>query len=187
MKRYRGISIFLLVIFCFLFSSATTYAHFPVTDGDMTVTLHVDPNDDPVAGKQSHLFFLFDDATKKFDLADCNCSVSITELGGKTSTQKLIQSKASKLSIWGTSISYVFPERNVYHIVLTGNPIKQNAFKPFTVIWYFRVDTVNSGLVQPRQGIPDIVELVTAFGIGVMFLILIGLFIKKEFGHEFQK
>jgi len=185
MKTFLGI---LFVVFLLLFSPAITYAHFPATDGDMTVTLHVDPNDDPTPEKQAHLYFLFDDTTKKFKLANCNCSVSVAELGKQTYTQKLSSPKSNKPSIWGASMPYIFPERNVYHIVLAGNPKKTNEFQPFTLSWYFRVDTINPGLVQVQQkGLPDIVVLLSAFGVGVIFLILIGLFIKKEFGHEFQK
>src|SRR6266700_1005769 len=90
-----------LSIFFFFFSACLTYAHFSVTDGDMTVTLHVDPNDDPTPGKQAHLYFFFEDTTKRFKLINCTCTISITELGKQTDTQPLVKIGSSKLSIWG--------------------------------------------------------------------------------------
>lgn len=171
----------LLITLCFLLKPQLTFAHFPATDGDMTVTLHVDPNDDPTPEKQAHLYFLFNDKTHKFKLANCNCIVSVTELGGKPYTHKLSALKNSKSSIWGATMPYIFPERNVYHIVFTGKPTKVKAFQPFIVSWFFRVDTFNPGLVQTQKGIPDIVVLVGALMVVIVGLILFGLFIKREF------
>lgn len=182
MKRYI-FRLSILFSFFFLFSQHTVYAHFPATDGNMTVTLHVDPNDDPTPRKQAHLYFLFDDVTKKFQLANCTCTVSIAELGKQAYKQQLTDTRSSNPSIWGASMPYIFPERNVYHIVLTGTPKKAHAFQPFTVSWYFRVDTVNPGLVQLQQGPSDIVVLVSALGVVILGLIVFGLFIKKEFSH----
>src|SRR5271156_4366379 len=119
MKRYIfSLSILALTILA-SFSPVPALAHFPATDGDMTVTLHVDPNDDPTPEKQAHLYFLFDDATNRFKLSTCTCTVSVTELGKQTYKQQLSSVKSSKPSIWGASLPYIFPERNVYHIVLT--------------------------------------------------------------------
>lgn len=176
------LSIFVIVSF-FLFMPQQTFAHFPATDGDMTVTLHVDPNDDPLPGQQAHLYFLFNDKSKKFRLANCTCTVSIsyTEQGKQPYTQQLIENKDSKPSIWGANIPYIFPERNVYHIVLTGKPTTANTFKPFTVSWYFRVDTINPGLVQQPQGPSDIEQLLGALGAVIIGLVIFGFFIKKEF------
>src|ERR1700722_10887587 len=81
MKKYFLSLSILLSVCLFLFSPAATYAHFPARDGDMTVTLHVDPNDDPVPTKQANLYFLFDDKTKRFVLAKCNCIVTVAEQG----------------------------------------------------------------------------------------------------------
>ena len=76
---------------------------------------------------------------------------------------------------------YIFPERNVYHIVLTGNPKKANEFQPFTLSWYFRVDTINPGLVQVQQkGPSDIEQLLGALGVVIVGLIIFGFFIKRE-------
>jgi len=177
----------LLINLLFFFIVTPAEAHFPAKDGDMTVTLHVDPNDDPIPGKQAHLYFLFTDASNKFKLANCTCTVSVAEEGTSTHMQQQLNAyQSNKPSIWGASMPYTFPERNVYHIVLSGKPKKESEFEPFTVSWYFRVDTINPGLTQRRLGPSDIEVLLGAFGIGIIILVFIGLFIKKELSHEFQ-
>lgn len=140
MKKYLfGLSI-LFSIFSFLFFPVVTYAHFPATDGDMTVTLHVDPNDDPIPTKQANLYFLFDDTTHKFALSKCNCTVTILEQGNQLYQKPLSANIGSAPSIWGARAPFVFPNRDVYQISLKGEPKTKNAFQPFSLQWNFRVD-----------------------------------------------
>ena len=140
MKKYFLSLSILLSVCLFLFSPAITYAHFPATDGDMTVTLHVDPNDDPIPTKQANLYFLFDDKTKKFVLANCKCIVTVLEQGNQL-YQKQLAADTSKIpSIWGARAPFIFPNRDVYQISLIGEPKTKNAFQPFSLQWNFRVD-----------------------------------------------
>lgn len=136
-KRSFIVTIIFSIIYFFPLS---VYAHFPRTDKSMTVTLHVDPNDDPIPGQQATLYFLFSDATKKFQLRNCTCAVSISEQGKQIYQQMPIEKRYTHPSIWGTSIPYIFPKRDVYHIMLTGTPVHPNDFQPFTLSWDFRVD-----------------------------------------------
>ncbi len=170
-----------LTVLSILFSmlSHQAFAHFPATDNSMTVELHVDPDDNPTPGQQAYLYFLFDDATKRFQLSQCNCVVSISEQGRQIYRQKLTEKKDTRPSIWGASLPYVFPQQDVYHIQVTGGPTVQNTFKPFDISWDFRVDPDGSpGIV--KGGPSDIqILLGTAIG-GVIFLGLFGWFIKKQ-------
>ncbi len=154
------------------------YAHFPQTDGAITVTLHVDPNDDPIAGQQAHLFFLFDDATSKFDLSNCMCTVTISKQRKQIYKQQLTQENDGKPSIWGASIPYIFPTWDVYQITLRGIPKTDGIFQRFMLTWYFRVDSLQPGLVEQPHS--DITVLIGATIGGIIFFILLGIFIKKE-------
>lgn len=168
----------------FFFIPTPVYAHFSETDGTMTVTLHVSPHDDPTAGKQAQLYFLFNDASKKFTFAECTCVVSITEAKKQTYKKELSDTPHNNKSIWGINMPYIFPFRNIYHIVLSGTPKKANAFQPFTVSWDFRVDPVHHGIVEEKEeakGLPDSVILLSALAVAIIGLILFGLFIKKEY------
>ena len=148
----------------------------------MTVTIHINPNDAPLPGKQSTLNFLFNDDSKKFHLADCLCTILIIEQGKHPHKNQLTIDSKSKPSIWGVSMLYTFPAADVYKIVLNGTPKKRGEFEPFTVSWYFRVDSVHPGIVDDdEKGPPDIVVLVSALGVVIVGLVLFGIFVKREF------
>jgi hypothetical protein len=126
--------------FIFFIFPTLTFAHFPATDGTTTVTLHVDPDDDPIPTKQANLYFLIDDKTKEFELSNCGCIVTITEQGKQIYQGQLLSNTDSTPSIWGEHVPFVFPKRDVYQISLTGKPLMPQAFQPFSVSWNFRVD-----------------------------------------------
>lgn len=178
MKKY--VLLGLLVTIFLNVVSVPVYAHFPKTDGDMTVTLHVDPNDDPIPGKSANLYFLFDEGGRSFGVSDCSCTVSIYEQGKRISKKALVVNDDKPPSIWGLRLPYVFPQSDVYQIVLTGKPRTVESFQPFTLSWYFRVDpdSGNAGLVVKRSSDMPML-LAFAFG-GCVALILFGFFIKKE-------
>lgn len=133
MKNIGRFILSFLLIFLFFFFPLTTYAHFIETDGSISVTLHVDPNDNPKPGKQANLYFLFSDTAKEFSLKDCNCFLTVTEQDKQIFRQALTERKSAHLSVWGTYIPFIFPKNDVYHIALSGKPVSQNAFQPFSV------------------------------------------------------
>lgn len=167
-------SIFLLVF------PQHAFAHFPVTDGNITITLHVDPNDDPIPGQPAHLYFLFNfnNPTKKFSIRDCNCIVTVSEEGKQILQQKLLDKNNPHLSVWGANMPIVFPERDVYVISIKGDPVTLGNFKSFNLSWNFRVDTSGSGLVRP--GPSDIQVLLIALVVGLFILAGIGIFFKEQ-------
>lgn len=165
MKKYF-LSLSILFSVCLsLFSPVITYAHFPATDADMTVTLHVDPNDDPVPTKQANLYFLFDDKIKKFRLSQCNCIVTVTQQGNQLYQKSLVANTGN--SIWGARVPFIFPNRDVYQISLKGEPKTKNAFQRFSLQWNFRVDQYPP--VSPLNNSLIIFGLVIVVGI-VIFL-----------------
>jgi hypothetical protein len=177
---------FLLSLLFFLFLSPTAHAHFAATDGNITIVLHVDPNDQPIPGQLAHLYFLFNfnDTTKKFSLRDCNCIVTVVEQGNQKQIeqQKLLEKNNPHLTIWGANMPIVFPARDVYFITIKGSPIKPNDFKPFYLTWFFRVDSTASGIVkqETNQGLSDIQQLLIGLAAVIIFLVCFGLFIKRE-------
>ena len=129
-------------VFLFLFLPQMASAHFPAKDGEINAILHVDPNDSPIPGEQANLYFLIDYGSLKkiFYLNQCNCVVTITQEGKQIFRQQLIDKNNPNRSIWGANVPFVFPERDVYHITLSGKPLPKYSFQPFTVSWNFRVD-----------------------------------------------
>lgn len=133
-------STFLISFLLLFFVHQIAYAHFPATDKTITVILHVDPNDDPIPDQPATLYFDFGDTTNRFKLENCSCIVTVKEQGKEVYQHQLVPTKNTAQSIWGTSMPYTFPKRDVYQILLTGKPIHPNAFQSYTLSWFFRVD-----------------------------------------------
>ena len=132
----------LCVTFFLFFIPQPAHAHFLTTDGAINAILHVDPNDSPIPGEQANLYFIIDygGLKKIFYLNQCNCVVTITQEGKQIFQQPLIDKSNPNRSIWGANVPFVFPERDVYHITLSGKPKQGYSFQSFTISWNFRVD-----------------------------------------------
>jgi hypothetical protein len=140
MRKYaKGAGLFFF-LFCFFLFPQVSYAHFPATDGNMTVVLHVDPYDDPVPGQKAVLHFLFTDSKEHFTLEKCACTVTISEEGQQLFSKQFTNSGNPIKVLWGNAVPFIFPNRDVYTIKLVGKPKVKNAFQPFELKWYFRVD-----------------------------------------------
>jgi hypothetical protein len=187
MKRILS-SILFSLAFLFLLPQMA-YAHFPATDGEITAILHVDPNDSPIPGAQANLYFLitFGSSKKTFYLNQCNCVVTVSEEGKQIFQQQLADNKTPKNSIWGANVPFVFPQRDVYHIALSGKPLSGYTFQPFTVSWNFRVDEYPSISVPAlklhslqKQSDPSFIYFIVGF-FGIFILTGTALFFVKRF------
>jgi hypothetical protein len=154
------------------------WAHVTNTDGDISVTIHIDPDDNPVPGEPAKLFFLFSDATKKFQLTNCLCVISISEQGKQLTQMALTDKQTNKPSVWGTSLPYTFPQSGIYHIALIGKPKHALAFQPFKLSWDFRVDPAGTAGYVPQRP-SDVPALLGITAGAIIFFVLFGWFIKK--------
>jgi hypothetical protein len=179
-----GIVFFALLFFIL---PQLSYAHFYAIDKKITVILHVDPNDSPIPGENATLYFDIGDATHRFDLEKCDCILSITEQGKSIYHNALVERKDKNFNIWGSSVPFIFPQRDVYHITLNGKPKSTNAFQTFTISWYFRVDEypqvspVALQIAQPlhRQSDPTFIYFVAGF-LGIIVCTGIAVFLVKR-------
>ncbi|HSW96448.1 MAG TPA: hypothetical protein VLF89_01345 [Candidatus Saccharimonadales bacterium] len=131
------------VIFIFLFTlsvgASSVDAHVLVTDKNIGAVLHIDPEDDPVAGQQSGFFFEFKDTTGRFSPENCDCNFFISENEKIIYSQPLFQNNP-KPSLTNASIFYTFPKKDVYQLKVVGKPNIPNSFQSFTLVYDIRVD-----------------------------------------------
>jgi DMSO/TMAO reductase YedYZ heme-binding membrane subunit len=115
------------------FSIPKASAHVLKTDGTFGAVLHVEPDDNPIAGERSALHFDYKDTTGKFSGSDCICGVMIFK-DNKNLLDKSIQfgNTSEELS---PEIEFTFPEEGVYSIVLKGQSKAQNSFAPFSLAY----------------------------------------------------
>lgn len=134
---------FLVLLFAFSIvnsqlSISSVSAHALKTDGNIGAILHIDPDDDPIAGSQSGFLFEFKDKQNKFTPQNCDCTFSIIEDGKEIYVQPLFQNNQNP-SLDSASVFFTFPERNVYQIKVAGKPTPSDAFQPFSLVWDVRV------------------------------------------------
>lgn len=117
------------VLVCIFSISYISLAHVTTSDGSIRVTMHVSPDDDPVARQNSDIFFIISDDESKFSLYECECLVTIS-VKNKVYLSELLTS---------SSASITFPSKGIYKIELAGKP-KNKSFSDFYVTFDLRID-----------------------------------------------
>lgn len=135
---------FTLLLFTFvLINPQAVSAHVLKTDGSIGAILHVDPNDAPTVGKQSSIYFDLKDKNNKFKLENCDCTASVS----RNNTELFSHPHSDD-----SPIPFIFPEKGVYTIAISGKPTSGDSFKPFSLEWDVRVEgsetTLNFKLSQ---------------------------------------
>ena len=121
-------------------------AHFLKSDRDIGAVLHLDPEDDPIAGQDTPLFFDIKDTAGKFVSDGCNCNVSVSQNGTQLSAV------AATPTSTGLSADILFPTKDVYRLTLTGQPIDAGAFQSFSMTWDIRVDRTSADASSSSGG-----------------------------------
>ena len=136
-KRLLFLPAITLALYLGIFNIAS--AHVLKTDGSIGAIMHIDPDDDPIAGSPATFFFELKDKDGKFKGADCNCQVAIVQNGQQLYTAPLFQA-GQTVDINTPVFSFTFPEEAVYQVVFTGKPITAGEFQTFTLNYDVRVD-----------------------------------------------
>ncbi len=129
---------FILFVGAFILTGTRiAFAHFLQIDNTIGSVLHIDPDDNPYVGQPATLTFYLKDTTGKFQLADCNCMLTI---GSNNKT--LLSEKVSESNEGNNTVieNFTFPTKAIYGIVLTGEPLPRKSFQPFTITYSMRVD-----------------------------------------------
>lgn len=139
-SKFLEIFIFLLAFLPFAFSLFTlpAFAHVLQNNGSIGAVLHIDPADDPVAKEQSTLFFSFKEKANAFKLSECECIFTASAEKKVLYTQPLTQTDSNSES--DAVVSYIFPEKNVYILTVSGKPLVKDTFKPFSLSYTIRVE-----------------------------------------------
>ncbi len=169
-KNIISLSFCLLLLFFF---PRLAFAHILVSDKNIGAVLHIDPEDDPIIGQPTNFFFEFKDKEHKFTPANCDCTVFILEAGKIIATQPLFQNNTSS-QLTTATLTYTFPQKDVYTIRVIGKPAYQNAFQPFTLEYAVRVTRENvSSPVNAKQDFLSHVIHYAPIEIGAVIILLI--------------
>lgn len=182
--------IILSFIFIFSLLPQPASAHFLKTDQTVGAVIHVTPNDEPVAGLPSSFFFEFKDEANKFRPDECDCTFLVKRAGKTIYSQKLFQNN-DKPSLKDASISYTFPQTDIYQVQIEGKSKAENLFAPFTLSWDFRVakqvdPTVSGAEDEKNNRLIRYGLIFGVVGIVVMFFVIRHIF-GKPHGNRKEK
>lgn len=126
-------------------------AHEYQSDGSVTVLLHTNPDDDPIAAEPASLFFQVTDTANRFDAAKCDCSVTVSNEGKSLFAGFLFRIEGA--SIYAFTVPFTFPKKAVYSISVAGSPKTAGDFQKFAVKFDLRVDRTadNAAAASPRD------------------------------------
>jgi hypothetical protein len=148
-----------------------------ISNGTSAV-LHVLPNDQPVAGDTSEMDFSFGASKSGFELATCDCSVSVTTDAGKTLVKKLPLTPSAPGATLTSVVPYTFTKAGVYDVLVRGKATA-GQFKDFSLDYDVTVSspegsvaTADITAVADRK---QIVGAVIAGGLVVMFIVVLNV------------
>jgi hypothetical protein len=168
--------LFISVVFIFLGITPSVSAHFLATDHSMGVVLHTDPDDDPIAGSPTGLYFDVKDTTGKFVPTTCECTVLLYEGQKLLVTQPVFQNASA--TNFTAGMIYTFPKKDTYRVVFTGKPVASGAFQPFSLSWNLPIQRVENA-PQPQNTSWLRIHTPHIVGIGIILIFFIILVISN--------
>lgn len=175
----KKIFIIVVIVFLYILTPIPVSAHILETDGVIGAVLHIDPEDDPIVGQSTGMFFELKDKQGKFRLKDCDCSLVISEQNKQIYTEKLYQNSDDP----NPTASFTFPQKDVYTLQLIGKPAEGSQFQPFALSYVIRVSRDTPAARSKPQTSPIIILL--AVCVVLCFILLYG--IKKYYSPKEEK
>lgn len=127
----RGATLAFALAALALACAGTAAAHEPQTSNGVTVTLHVDPDDAPVAGQAATI--LIEDVrtrTGTFAWKTCACTLAVADATGAV----------VRKGPAGRATAIVFPQTGAYLVTFAGRVKRSGAWKAFKVTWALRAE-----------------------------------------------
>ena len=167
--------------FVFLIFTPPTQAHELKGNGSIRALLHINPDDDPVAGQPSEILFLITDKAKRFNTTDCACEASVIENGQIVFSSALHKANSSYRGIFAPAIPYTFPRKGIYTVILTGKPKNPDTFESFSISYDVRIEKDAS--TPPESPLKNIIYYAVILCILAGMLYFVKLFFTKNDTH----
>jgi hypothetical protein len=154
-------------------------AHILKIDGNIGVILHINPEDDPIAGEPSHFHLDFTDKTSQFRPEECICTVDIYQEDKKLYTL-FPSDKGSVKNKNGFSFIYTFPKKDIYRVILTGRPKRPNEFQSFSLTYDVRVGRDAGQITSANINDNSTYIVITVLGTAAIFLLILYIMRNKR-------
>lgn len=168
MRKELTVVIFLLSTYLFTHHA---YAHQVNKSGTIETSIHISPNDHPIAQQLSRIEIEVIDINKQFDFGNCLCTLQISNSTATT----------AELTIDGygslAETSYTFAADGEYTLIFKGENLenKNPTFEPFELSYNYTVEPSTEAIVpieSPMQSDTNS-SFNTATGIVILSLLVI--------------
>ncbi len=166
MKKY--IYIFSLIIMTTIVWSAQVKAHVLLRDPKVNIgaVLHINPDDDPIAGEISELYFDLQDQNSQVRIAYSGYELIVTDEKGTDVQAPLTISDTTLIA------KYNFPSQGLYKLTLRSKA-SYDQFQKVSMEDSLRVSRgINSGArAQTKYPLANAVVLISAVALGVLAIV----------------
>jgi hypothetical protein len=118
------------------------FAHTLKIDGNIGVNLHIDPDDAPIAGRESKFLVDIQDKSGRFNVnnpENCDCTLTIMQ---KDTVLNVLPVTTGGMY---NQIRYTFPSSGTYHVIVEGKPNgKGVAFQSFRTNFEYFISSGDS-------------------------------------------
>lgn len=139
-----------LLLLSLWLAPAKTSAHIVESDGDMTVTLHINPQDYPVINVPQTLEFIYGTPGGKFDARTCTCTMTLLQ-----DNKQLLKKEVPSVNNYFGKLTYTFKKTGVYKVLLSGVPKSSANFSRFNLTFNIRVAKSVPGEASAYSKIPS--------------------------------
>ena len=106
-------------------------AHQIVSNNGVTVTMHVSPDDEPIAAERADILVpKVKTRTGKFSWSTCKCELVIADSSGKS----ILDQQVTPHTV------FTFPSSGAYSLTFSGRVLRGGAWAPFSVAFAIRAD-----------------------------------------------
>ncbi len=157
----------LLVIAFSLLPAGGVFAHTLKVDGDIGITVHISPEDEPVSNRPAQIHVSIKDRSGQFAQQASNCICTLTITGGASeAAEKSFTPDTTGQAVVG----HTFPSGGTYELRIQGASVGAKPFQPFDVAFVYRVAADGSSnntqpplTAQPlKQYLPIVIILAAA-------------------------
>lgn len=173
MSRSRSLITFILMV-PILLTPLPASAHTLKVDGQIGVTLHVDPDDEPVASEMSTFFISIQDKSGAFNPTGCRCTIDVLYNGGVIDSLPFTPDAKG-----AASTMYSFPQSGRYSLTIVGTSQRLDELSSFTTTFTYQVKPGKSDLAaierspaeqSPLRTYTPLVVIAAALFLLILFL-----------------
>lgn len=177
----KKIHIIILTTLFFIALPQKVFAHILKYDGSIGAVIHVEPEDDPIAGENTNLFFEFKDKEKKFNPADCDCRIIVNQNGTEIYSGDILAGNNNP-TLTNIGFKYIFPTIGIFNIVVNGNPKTSESFQNFSLSYDIRVARESKETVVVVND--NFFSKNIKFVLGGVALIVLIVYIRSKIGRK---